>query len=200
MQSELLHPIRTSDTHPLYVDLIPTEAALVPGKIGITFAPGKHQPNSNGNWQRDLDKDLFRLRHHWQANVMVSLLEQDEFEQLRIPNLLTRAKYHDIEVIWLPIRDRSVPSSIVEFHQLVITINDKLHSGRNVVVQCMAGLGRAVVVVASCLMVLLNKSPQEVIVMIRAFREKASMESEQEEFLHSYYRYALEQVPQVHHR
>lgn len=200
MQSKIFPPVRTSDSHPLYIDLIPTETALVPGKIGITFAPGKHQPNANGNWERDLDKDLSRLRHHWQAEVLVSLLEQDEFEQLRIPNLITCAGDHDIEVIWLPIRDRSTPSSIVEFHQLVTTINDRLHAGKNVVVQCMAGLGRAVVVVASCLMVLLDKNPQEVIAIISAFREKAYIEPAQEEFLHSFYRYTLEQSPQSRHR
>jgi protein-tyrosine phosphatase len=193
MQPEMCPPVRTSDTHPLYIDLIPTETALVLGRIGITFAPGKHQPNANGNWERDLDKDLSRLRDHWHADVLVSLLEQQEFEQLRIPNLITRARDHDIEVIWLPIRDRSIPLSMVEFHQLVTTINDQLHAGKNVVVQCMAGLGRAVVVVASCLMVLLDKNPQETIAIIRTFRENAYIEPAQEEFLHLYYRYALEQ-------
>jgi protein-tyrosine phosphatase len=191
MQSEIFPPVRTSDTHPLYIDLIPTETALVLGKIGITFAPGKHQPNANGNWERDLDKDLSRLRNHWQADVLVSLLEQQEFVQLGIPNLITRARDHDIEVIWLPIRDRSIPLSMAEFHQLVTMINDRLHAGKNVVVQCMAGLGRAVIVVASCLMVLLDKNPQEVIAIISAFRENAYIEPAQQEFLHSYCYYAL---------
>ena len=53
--------IRTSVTHPIYVDWLPRDA---PGKAGLTFAPGKTGSSNMGHycWQRDLTTDLTRLR------------------------------------------------------------------------------------------------------------------------------------------
>ena len=48
---------RTSVTHPIRVDWIATG---LPGKVGLTFAPGKHSTSlySAGTWARDLATDL----------------------------------------------------------------------------------------------------------------------------------------------
>jgi hypothetical protein len=48
----------TSDSHPIRVDFVDIPAEDVPGKLGMTFAPGKVQSASitGANWDRDLKK------------------------------------------------------------------------------------------------------------------------------------------------
>ena len=49
--------MRTSHTHPLQIAFVrPTPTS---GRIGITFCPGKIQPDAaTGAWDRQLDVDL----------------------------------------------------------------------------------------------------------------------------------------------
>jgi hypothetical protein len=51
--------VRTSLSHPIRVDFVPPEACSLPGRIGITFAPGK---DAGAHWNRDLGADLDRVR------------------------------------------------------------------------------------------------------------------------------------------
>ena len=49
--------IKTSDSHPIRIDAI--DAGAGRGRIGVTFAPGKHDSAAaSGYWERDLAKDL----------------------------------------------------------------------------------------------------------------------------------------------
>lgn len=181
--------MRTSETHPLYVDFIEAENWRTPGRLGLTFAPGKHHQSPTGRWERDLDKDLSRLKDHWQTDLLVSLIEEHEFQSLRIPTLLTRAQDYAMNVLWFPIRDQSVPASMDEFDGIVSKINDELGNGRTVIIHCMAGLGRAGLVAASCLLALLRIAPQEAISTIRNSRSQAIQTAEQEAYVYAYYEY-----------
>ena len=60
--------VSPSETNPIRVDILPVEATLFPGTIGLTFAPGKVDP---GRWQRSLDVDLARLRDVYGTQVLV---------------------------------------------------------------------------------------------------------------------------------
>ncbi len=72
MSRESMNTTRTSDTHPLYVDFIDAKELPLPGRVELTFAPGKKQLSAlTGRWDRDLDKDLTRLRDHWHTDVLV---------------------------------------------------------------------------------------------------------------------------------
>ena len=53
---------RTSETHPLRLDVLPSGLLPAPGRLGLTFAPGKKAPGLDGFWRRDLRMDLRRLR------------------------------------------------------------------------------------------------------------------------------------------
>ena len=60
--------MRTSETHPLYINWIPVEGDK--GKIGITLCPGKYQPvSSTGAWNRDSRNFGRRVAPLWGAAV-----------------------------------------------------------------------------------------------------------------------------------
>ena len=65
--------MRTSLSHPLQIATV--KAPGIPGAIGITFCPGKKQPNAaTGAWDRDLGLDLDAIRV-WGAATIITLIE-----------------------------------------------------------------------------------------------------------------------------
>ena len=78
---------KTSESHPIRVDLLPSEEIKLPGRLGLTFSPGKRTSETGGRWARDLETDLERLREEYQVEVLVSLMEHAEYSELEIPNL-----------------------------------------------------------------------------------------------------------------
>ena len=79
------------------------------GKIGVTFAPGKHdRESSSGPWARDLATDLDAIVA-WPARALVTLIEPHEFSLLGIPRLGDEARRRGLEWLHLPIRDVSTP-------------------------------------------------------------------------------------------
>ena len=70
--------IKNSDTHPIYLNYVDFKWSENNSRLGITLAPGKKQPGAlSGNWQRDLMKDLHRMKNNDKIEVLVSLLEKD---------------------------------------------------------------------------------------------------------------------------
>ena len=55
--------LRDSWTDPIRVAFVPEDSGDRPGRLGLTFAPGKRAPAQfmGGTWARDLDVDLQRL-------------------------------------------------------------------------------------------------------------------------------------------
>ena len=98
-----------SETRPILVDFVPREALHLPGKLGLTIAPGRARLDPAGDWDRQLDDDLARLRDIFRVSVLVTLLEKLEMERLGIPDLLRRAARSGLETLWFPIPDFWVP-------------------------------------------------------------------------------------------
>ncbi|MBA2341728.1 MAG: dual specificity protein phosphatase family protein [Pyrinomonadaceae bacterium] len=166
---------RTSLSHPIRVDFVASDK--------LTFAPGKRHHGMTGNWQRDLSLDLARLRDEYNASLLVSLIEEHEFESLQIKELRERAADYGIKVLWSPIRDISVPKSIEEFAPTVQTIVDALRAGQTVVVHCMGGLGRTGLAAACALVAATELTPEEAILIVRRARPGAIQTFGQEEFV-----------------
>ena len=56
--------IKTSDTHPIYLDRLDFKWSEHNNTVGISLAPGKQQPGGwTGHWQRNLMQDLHRIKH-----------------------------------------------------------------------------------------------------------------------------------------
>lgn len=66
-----LNMSRTSASHPIRVDWLPTPWL---GRVGLTFAPGKIQRDAaTGSWERDLKADIERLRSEYSADPRAGL-------------------------------------------------------------------------------------------------------------------------------
>jgi hypothetical protein len=172
----------TSETNPIRVDFVPHEALRLPGKLGLTIAPGKSGPGLTGDWDRQLDEDLVRLRDFYRANVLVTLLEDFEMKRLGIPNLLERAARSGFETFWYPIADFSVPDSLEHAAELVRAILDRIATRRVVVVHCLGGLGRSGTIAACCLAAR-GAGPGEAIEIVRGARPGAVQNEAQEAFV-----------------
>jgi protein-tyrosine phosphatase len=172
--------IKNSESSPIQVALL--EPPSLPGKIGMTFAPGKHQNGMTAVWRRDLDADLLRLRGEFGASVLVCLLEEHELTNLEIEQLPDAAAQHGIEFWHFPIPDMGVPSNLEASADLVSRIHGALENSKTVVIHCMGGLGRTGTIAAACL-VGLGKSSEAAIREVRSARPGAIENELQKDFV-----------------
>ena len=85
-------------------------------------------------------------------DVVVSLLEEDEAEQLELSDEGAVAKSNGVRFVSFPIPDRGVPASTREALQLFSTIATALEEGKNVAVHCRQGIGRSGLIAAGVLL------------------------------------------------
>lgn len=131
---------RTSLSHPLRIDALPIRRGL----LGLTFCPGKKQPDSaTGGWRRQLDLDIAALQR-WQAAALVSVIEPDELIALEVPGLGAAARAAGIDWLLLPIVDGGVPGVAFEtaWQHAGPQLHARLDAGERVVIHCKGGLGR----------------------------------------------------------
>lgn len=173
---------KTSLTHPLQISALTT--GLEFGRVGITFCPGKYDRNAmSGHWDRDLSLDLDAIRD-WGAAAIVTLVEPSELALLRVNRLGEEVLRRGMLWFHLPIADVSTPDE--EFERQWDVAGDELRtllrSGRDVLVHCKGGLGRAGTIGAR-LLVELGMEPATAIRQIRAARPGAIETPEQERFV-----------------
>lgn len=164
------------------VDFLAPASHGLPGRLGLTIAPGKWRPGLDHASDDLVRDDLLRLRDHHGATVLVTLLEEFEMRRLGIPELLDVARRMRFRVHWFPIPDVTAPADREATAALVAKIVGALGAGDTVVVHCRGGLGRSGTIAACCL-VAAGRSPAEAIRMVRAARPGAVEVREQEEFV-----------------
>jgi ADP-ribosyl-[dinitrogen reductase] hydrolase len=173
---------RTSLSHPLQIAAVAAGSEF--GRVGITFCPGKYDRNAlTGYWDRDLAADLDVIRN-WGAAAVVTLLERKELTQLRVERLGEEVLCRKMLWFHLPIVDVSIPDE--QFEQQWDVAGEELRSilrrGRDVLVHCRGGLGRAGTIAAR-LLVELGMEPTKAITSVRAVRPGAIETREQEKFI-----------------
>ncbi len=164
--------IKTSQNDPLRI--APVEIAPGMGKIGVTFAPGKHDLGSmSGPWARDLAADLDAIVA-WPARTLVTLIEPHEFDLLRIPGLGEEARRRGLDWLHLPISDVGTPDPAfeAEWPAHSETLRARLARGENIVVHCRGGLGRAGMISAR-LLAETGVDPEDAMARVRAVRPGA---------------------------
>lgn len=171
--------------NPIRVDWIPT--ALWPGQLGLTFAPGKKgesllQPGVTHN--RSVEGDMQELARQG-TNVIAPLIEDFEFEMLGMDGYHAEAEARGLLVSACPIVDGQVPGDPQQFSEFLDELMDKLLDGKNVVVHCRGGLGRAGLT-AACLLVKAGMEPDEAIALVRRTRRGAIENARQEDFVREF--------------
>lgn len=174
---------RTSLTHPLIINTIPVSA----GELGLTFCPGKKQPNAmTGSWNRDITLDIATIKS-WGADAIISLLEDFEYEELQVPEL--PAVYQREFKTWhnLPIQDKNAPDQDWLDNWLSIRelVHTQLNNGEKIMIHCKGGFGRTGTVAAMILMDF-GYSATDAIAECRKARELSVETLVQEQFLMDY--------------
>ena len=175
--------MRTSQSHPLLIDSVPIPGG---GILGMTIAPGKKGASVMGDdWDRDLFTDIAAIKA-WGATLVISLIENHEFDSLSIQGLPTELKNSELQWLHLPIKDVSVPNAQFEkqWSESVASIYRCLDQGEKVLVHCRGGLGRTGLIVARLLMAY-GASADEAIKQVRAARKGAIETKEQEAYVQS---------------
>ena len=171
---------RTSQSSPLRVAAVTLGDGH--GRIGITLCPGKKDPyGMTGSWERDLDTDLDAIQR-WGATAVVTLIEEHEFDLLRVRGLPEKIRDRHMEWWHLPIRDgKSPPARGFEDRWGVAgeALRDRLRLGFDVLFHCRGGLGRAGTVAAR-LLVELGERPDDAIRRVRDVRPGAIETEDQE--------------------
>ena len=143
---------KTSFDYPLVINRLRVPGCT--GSLGLTFCPGKKAPSllDRSYWNRQLDVDIEGLLA-WPTALLVSLLQEHEFAQLKVPALPGRVQQAGIAWLHLPIVDGGVPDRQFEseWSSAGPDIYNLLQGGSNVVLHCRGGLGRTGVVAAQLL-------------------------------------------------
>jgi ADP-ribosyl-[dinitrogen reductase] hydrolase len=171
---------KTSLTHPLEIAPVPTGS----GRVGITLCPGKHDPHArSGFWDRDLLIDLDAIRD-WGAAAVVTLLEPKEILLLRVEKLGDEVRRRGMQWFHLPIADGCAPDEDFERNWALAgnALRVLLRDGRDVLVHCRGGLGRAGTIAAR-LLIELGVDPALAISRVRAERPHAIENLEQESYV-----------------
>lgn len=176
--------VRTSEDNPIRVSWVTSHSR---GKVGITFAPGKHAPSRWGApHARDLAADLDRLAGELGVHDLVCLLEDHELIDLQIPGLVAEAQRRGLAVHRLRIPDLGVLASPDPVRAITSIMIASVEAGRNVVVHCAGGLGRSGTVVG-CFLRELGMSPEDALLLLSRVRGEYCPETEaQRRFIADY--------------
>jgi ADP-ribosyl-[dinitrogen reductase] hydrolase len=173
---------RTSITHPLQIAALSAGPTL--GRVGVTFCPGKYDRHAmSGYWDRDLSLDLDAIRT-WGAAAVVTLVEKKELVTLRVERLGNEVVRRGMLWFHLPIVDASTPDEAFEREWKVAgyELRTLLRSGRDVLVHCRGGLGRAGTIAAR-LLIEFGMEPATAIRQVRAVRPDAIETHGQEKYV-----------------
>lgn len=146
------------------------------GRLAISARP------RGGDW---LDEELSAWRRAG-IDVIVSLLEPEEAADLELSRESTSCEEHGIEFFSLPIVDRGVPAPGADVQLLISELDWRLSSGKNIVVHCRQGIGRAPLL-AIALLIERGLRPSDAIALVSVARQATVPETvEQRAWLESF--------------
>jgi protein-tyrosine phosphatase len=178
-------PAHAPPTAPIQVDYLPPTDLTLPGRLGLTVAPGTWQAFRTLDFrstQELIARDISTLATVHRAHAVVTLQELAEMNRLGLAGLRDAVKAAGMTSLWLPIPDCDVPERPKHAVPLVGEIVSLLRDGKTVIVHCLGGLGRSGTI-AACVLVQLGAAPDEAIAKVRAARKGAIQTEVQELFV-----------------
>jgi protein-tyrosine phosphatase len=111
------------------------------GRLAIMPRPraGDWLPDEVASWRRS------------GLDVIVSLLQDDEVEELGLEHKQAACVEAGLRFVCFPVPDRGVPGSAEALSQLVTSLAEDMRQGRGVGIHCRIGVGRSALV-AVCVM------------------------------------------------
>jgi protein-tyrosine phosphatase len=170
----------------LRVDFLPRRAHGLPGRLGLTAAPGRWWPGRDPDSEAQLDRDLARLRHRYRAGTLVTLMEAWELQARGLGRLLEEVPRAGLESLWLPVPDMGAPPSIEAARALVGRILERMEQRQTVVVHCLGGLGRSGTI-AACVLAARGRPPEQALRLVRRARPGAVQTEAQEAFVTAFH-------------
>jgi protein-tyrosine phosphatase len=116
-------------------------ASSWPGTLFLSSRP------RGGDW---LEDEVLGWRRYG-IDTVVSLLTDEEEQELGLAREASEARKHDLAFVSYPIPDRGVPPNTSAFSDLLETIHRDLQRGKSVLIHCRQGIGRTGLVAASLL-------------------------------------------------
>ncbi len=152
--------------------------------IGLTACPGRMQIHADGEQiSGHLEVDL-NILEDWGAEILVSLIETEEFLKLGVPDFETVVRSRNLRWYHLPIADLGVPGAafLNAWNKHGNDILKTIEQGGRVAVHCAGGLGRSGMIAAK-LLTTFDTPPMDAIKQIRKARPGAIETREQENYV-----------------
>lgn len=162
-------------------------AGGLPGRLGLTFLPGKRGASLRypGHvYRRDTAQDLAAMRRAGVV-LLVLLVEDEELRRWGDPQIGDLAREARVELARFPIPDGAAARSRAEMEEIQRRIDHGRSKG-DVVVACMGGVGRSGMV-AACALVRAGLPAGAAITRVRELRHPTAVETQaQERFVRDY--------------
>ncbi len=157
-----------------------------PGRLAISARP------RGGDWL----EDEVRSWKQSDVNVIVSLLTDDEIASLDLAHEAELCRAHGLQFLSFPVVDRSVPSSRRVTLDLLKKLDCALIEGKNLLIHCRQGIGRAALIAIS-LLVLSGVDPETAFQSVSASRGVSVPETtEQRKWVMEFARELAAPIPQ----
>lgn len=144
---------KTSQSHPIEIGEVHVAHELS-AAIGLTFCPGKKQPDAlSGNWQRDLNTDLLAIKG-WGAVAVVTLMSQEELDAVQVGGISDVCEALGMEWYHVPVKAAGAFDERFNQRWLYASLRLRRHLElkRRVVIHCQSGLGRTATVAGRLLL------------------------------------------------
>lgn len=164
-----------------FIDLIFNDSKSG-GHVFASCAPGKIEFEKGV--YRDLVEDIESIKRE-NISVVVSLIEDFEFEQLLIEEFPNYVLENNINFIHYPIIDHQIPTNIKTFNLLIVHLCNLFLNGHRILIHCRGGVGRTGTVCA-CMLLHFGYSPKIAIETVKSRRRRALRNQSQCRFIHYY--------------
>eukprot|EP00798_Chlamydomonas_sp_ICE-L_P008151 gene8151-1404_t len=134
----------------------PTAQGCHPGSLALCYCPGKQVIRRGVQWERNLEKDLARLKVTFNITTLVCLLNVSELRSFRLRDFDKRVQACGVELVSYPIIECAPPENKEEAEAVVDELAARLDAGEVLAVHCRCD-------VTSTLGVDLGRGPLEVL-------------------------------------